>query len=495
MLLVCIIVWCGTFVFPTFTLNDLPLIGLLLIAMSAFFISQAVSRPAVDAIILLAGVTFGKGAGFFLKAEDRGQKTEQSTGIRPPASVLYFLVGLVLLLAFGSLRHFDVAHNFYPGTRWTGLWENPNTYGMLMAAGVVLATGLLAASLKSTVHSPQPVDSASEQREAGGGKRNFLRSLRSFATRWIGEHSRPGCHSTRLASNTGNANDEASLATRGSRVLPIILFIAAGMMGVGLMMSYSRGAWVGAAVGLLYLAKAYGKFKWRSLKLFLFSVFCFLFLIFGVCFFWNTPRTAPWYFQRLDLSRGSAQHRVVAWKAGLEIMRDHPFGVGWNKTVETYEKSYSPPEDGADAITTNDYLMLGTQLGWPGLICFVAYVGLCLRGRAANPLPAAASPNQSRRARSDAPYQTACRAGALAMLVAFWFDGGLFKLATASVFWILLELGTEAGTSCCGVRAVRGDGGNCAVSEQGADCKIQHKAIIDSGMNQVDAMEATPHGY
>jgi hypothetical protein len=36
--------------------------------------------------------------------------------------------------------------------------------------------------------------------------------------------------------------------------------------------------------------------------------------------------------------------------------------------------------------------------------------------------------------------QAACRAGALALLVAFWFDGGLFKLATASVFWILLEL-------------------------------------------------------
>ena len=29
------------------------------------------------------------------------------------------------------------------------------------------------------------------------------------------------------------------------------------------------------------------------------------------------------------------------------------------------------------------------------------------------------------------------------MLVAFWFDGGLFTLATAAVFWILLELGSE----------------------------------------------------
>jgi hypothetical protein len=37
--------------------------------------------------------------------------------------------------------------------------------------------------------------------------------------------------------------------------------------------------------------------------------------------------------------------------------------------------------------------------------------------------------------------QTACRAGAIVLLVGFWFDGGLFELATASPFWILLELG------------------------------------------------------
>jgi hypothetical protein len=27
------------------------------------------------------------------------------------------------------------------------------------------------------------------------------------------------------------------------------------------------------------------------------------------------------------------------------------------------------------------------------------------------------------------------------LLVGFWFDGGLFKLATGATFWILLELG------------------------------------------------------
>ena len=37
--------------------------------------------------------------------------------------------------------------------------------------------------------------------------------------------------------------------------------------------------------------------------------------------------------------------------------------------------------------------------------------------------------------------RSACRAGAAVLLVGFWFDGGLFRLATAATFWILLELG------------------------------------------------------
>jgi hypothetical protein len=118
------------------------------------------------------------------------------------------------------------------------------------------------------------------------------------------------------------------------------------------------------------------------------------------------------------------------------MMRDHPFGVGWNRVVEIYQKNYSPPEDGAAAIATNDYLMIGTQLGWPGLICFVAYATLCLGvGNNRN--------DKTRNRKSEIGITKACRASALSMLMAFWFDGGLFKLATGTVFWILLELGKK----------------------------------------------------
>jgi prepilin-type N-terminal cleavage/methylation domain-containing protein/prepilin-type processing-associated H-X9-DG protein len=109
--------------------------------------------------------------------------------------------------------------------------------------------------------------------------------------------------------------------------------------------------------------------------------------------------------------------------------------VGWNQAVAIYDKNYSPPEGGAVAIITNDYLMLGTELGLPGLLCFVGYVGLCFRNRP--------HLTQIGNRKSEIGNQMACRAGAVTLLVAFWFDGGLFTLATAAVFWILLELGSE----------------------------------------------------
>jgi prepilin-type N-terminal cleavage/methylation domain-containing protein len=400
MLLFCLVIWCGAFFFVTFSLNDLPLIGLLFIAITMFFIGYTAS-PATDAITLLATVTMGRGTGFLLKAEsgkrESGKRESGNISDLQPSTfnLQPFLIGLVVLLAFSAFWHLEVARNVYPGTRWTGLWDNPNIYGMLMGVGTTLAIALLVLSLKSKVQ---------------GSKSNKAKT--------------------------------------------IFLSIAIFMMGVGLFFSYSRGAWVGTVVGLLYLAKAHGKLKWK------YVVLGFGLLALGILLFWGrTPDNAPWYMKRMDFGRASAQHRVSAWRGALQMMRDHPLGVGWNNAVGVYDKDYSPPENGAVALTMNSYLMLGTELGLPGLVCFVAYVALRLR----SPKSKVQSP-KSQLAREDArptnrqdacatldighrtldSTQVACRAGAVVLLVAFWFDGGLFTLATASVFWILLELGTEA---------------------------------------------------
>ena len=217
------------------------------------------------------------------------------------------------------------------------------------------------------------------------------------------------------------------------------------MMVAGLVMSYSRGAVLANSVGLLYLAWSYGKLKWRHIVIGAGG------LVLASGLFWGrTADSAPWYLKRLDFSRPSAQHRVAAWKAAVQIMRDHPLGVGWNQAFSVYDTNYSPPEGGAPALTMNSYLMLGTELGLPGLLCFVAYVGLCFKKSRPHLTLTLSPPSGSGEGMAaslvtlHSSLQIAFRAGALVFVVAFWFDGGLFDLPTAAVFWVLLELGNAA---------------------------------------------------
>lgn len=383
--LVCLAIWCGVLFLLTFSQKDVSLIALLLIVIIGFIIA---TRPAADALTFVFGITLSKGARFFLTTGSRHESVpnkKQGIDQSELMSAATFLIGLVGLLAFGSWWHLDVSNNFYPtGVRWTGLWDNPNNYGMLMGTGGVLAIGLLAANSKF--------------------------KIQNVKTNWF-------------------------------------LGIAVFMLGVGLVMSYSRGAWVATTIGLFYLAWSYGKLKWRWVLTVILAAAAVVIL------FWHsTADTAPWYLKRLDFSRPSAQHRVAAWKAAVHIMLDHPLGVGWNQAVGIYEKNFSPPEGGAPALTMNSYLMLGTELGIPALVCFVAYVGLSIRDRRSAVVATAGSPGVTpgvsaggetppQPADETSALRVACRAGAIVLLVAFWFDGGLFDLPTAAVFWVLLELG------------------------------------------------------
>jgi hypothetical protein len=97
-------------------------------------------------------------------------------------------------------------------------------------------------------------------------------------------------------------------------------------------------------------------------------------------------------------------------------------------------------DEGA-AIQMNDYLTLGMTLGIPALLCFAMYVGFSLTRRLSFVLGDPPRTAEYRLLLTDDWLQTACHAGAVVLLVGFWFDGGLFKLATGATFWILLELG------------------------------------------------------
>ncbi len=121
------------------------------------------------------------------------------------------------------------------------------------------------------------------------------------------------------------------------------------------------------------------------------------------------------------------------------------FGFGWNQAEPMYDHYFrtSMIEEGM-AIQMNDYLMLGATLGVPALFCFGMYVWLSLTQHVQSPRSKVQSLlNAECGVRSAEWLKAVCRAGAIVLLVGFWFDGGLFKLATAAPFWILLELGKE----------------------------------------------------
>jgi hypothetical protein len=352
--------------------------------------SQKVSNSSTT-LVLLTGAVVGKGTAILLHWK-RDQAQRCVTGL------ISFFIGL-LSVAILSRSH-PATKFFYNETpRWSGDWDNPNLAGLLMGIGVVLSAGL-----------------------------------------------------------AGRNRPEANKRSR-ELIVRLLLILTLSLTGLGLLKSYSRGAWLGTAIGFTYLfchkvhnSKRNGaRFRFLPLQRPLRAIIAIAFFSAILCFWqfrFSEWRPARRVFSAVNVNDFSWRNRVAAWSGALHMMRDRPFfGFGWNRAELVYGKTYLPAqiENGA-AIQMNDYFMLGISAGVPALFCFLVYVGLSLR----SPRSTVHSPQLTRGPESgfgvndfkDLDWlQATCRAGAIVLLVGFFFDGGLFKLATGSVFWILLELG------------------------------------------------------
>jgi len=234
--------------------------------------------------------------------------------------------------------------------------------------------------------------------------------------RWVGLWNDPNLYGMLMA--IGFILSICLFLEQSQPVVRSVSCLAAVVTGVGLFFSFSRGSWCGVILASIYLANAKGrKVSGRLLLLFVLSISMIIWLLWGL-------RTDLWYLKRLDLSSTFIQDRIMAWRGSVYIMRDHVWsGVGWNMAAPVYEAYYSSSGNRGSAIGRNDFLMVGAQLGVPALVCFVGYIISCYKQK------------------TNEWEQIACRAGVLVLLTAFWFDGGLFRLPTAVIFWILLELG------------------------------------------------------
>jgi hypothetical protein len=316
--------------------------------------------------VLLAGIVFGKAISAWIRGQNN--LVEQYT---------LWLAGLLtFFLAYATLWQLKpyMTYQYHGVIRWSGVWDNPNFYGLLMGTGVILALGI----------------GIREWQMADGGRRKAL------------------CF--------------------------IFCLIAAMLTGYGLSKSYSRGAWLGTVLGLFHLVV-------QAVKSSRFSVYFrrnrfllgILIASLTTLMFWQFHFSESLLSQRAfsvaNANDFSWRNRVAAWQGSIHMMVDRPLvGVGWASATSLYQNNYLPPQlNDPGAIQTNDFFMLGVSAGMPVLFCLAAYLALSFRRR-----PAGLSP----------PFSifTVCRSGSIVLLVGFWFDGGLFKLATATVFWTLMEL-------------------------------------------------------
>jgi O-antigen ligase len=392
------------------------LLGLVVVAVLAYAFDYTQAVKSKMAVTLLGGAMVGQGVSFF---ESRKQKAESRNG---GGGILLVLV-VLLAAAAGWQAETRLTFQYRGQTRWSGPWDNPNTFGMLMGVGVVLSLGRLCL-----------------------GK---VEKLKTEMLKAEGEHP--------------TSNIESPTSNWWVWVRRVFLLVAAGVMGWGLLKSYSRGAWVGTLMGAAYLlwnaegrrmkdegngGNAEGKRKNAESRCSRGSrVSWALLILVSLCVlgFWSFRDTERLVARRAfsvgNVNDFSWRNRVAAYEGALQMMAEKPWlGFGWNQAERVYEQFYRKPQvaEGA-AIQLNDYFTLGTTLGVPALLCFLIYVGLSVTRPLTTDYRSLTTDYGPPTA--DCWFKTICRAGAIVFLVGFWFDGGLFKLATAAPFWILLELG------------------------------------------------------
>jgi putative inorganic carbon (HCO3(-)) transporter len=177
------------------------------------------------------------------------------------------------------------------------------------------------------------------------------------------------------------------------------------MIGTGIFLSLSRGAWLGLTISLGIMALAWSA---RARKLVVPLVAGIVLVIalamigllptsvssritsvtenFGIFDVRNVPPTSDNF---------AVVERMAHWQVGWYIVRDYPFlGVGPGNYPAVYEQYYIPPWREPLGHAHNYYLNMAAEAGVPGMLALLLMLGMAFRGlkrriQAASPEPAA----------------------------------------------------------------------------------------------------------
>lgn len=193
----------------------------------------------------------------------------------------------------------------------------------------------------------------------------------------------------------------------------------------GVMVTYSRGGFLGMGLVLLWCAI---REKSRKLGGFLIAG--------GVIFF--VAFTGPEYRDRIKSIVGfeeddSAQGRIGSWEAGAAMIADNPFfGVG----LKQYLRAFQYYSSATEFVAHNSWVQLASECGLPALASWVSLIGLT----------ALSAWRVTRRARFLPPIErdrTIILANAVAgSLLGYVFCGLLLSAEDLEYFYFVVAMGT-----------------------------------------------------
>jgi len=201
----------------------------------------------------------------------------------------------------------------------------------------------------------------------------------------------------------------------------IIRFLIWGLICAAafcLLMTYSRGAWMGAAIGLFFI----GILKKNR------------FLIIAVPIMIVLPFIVPAsnIKERLfSIIAFNSSGRVILWHEALAVIKDFPiFGCGLN-TYSIIAPSYKFTADGG-TYPHNSYLQMTAELGIVGLVAFAWIIFRLFK-----------TSLESIKMIKDGFYSNVLMglsAGMLAFLVHSFFDVNFYALQLATLMWFVMGL-------------------------------------------------------
>lgn len=153
----------------------------------------------------------------------------------------------------------------------------------------------------------------------------------------------------------------------------LIAGLAIAMLAAGIVLSLSRGAVLAVAVGVIW--HALSERRHRRLLIVALTLSAMSALLFVQS---NPQRVAAGLNAKEYVAQDNVESRLVAWNGAIQLAAEHPLlGIGpGNYGLYYYDISGNPIGTFALAVSHNAYLDVASELGFIGLVLFLAFIVL-----------------------------------------------------------------------------------------------------------------------